>query len=117
MKSNETEPNESDRAQHLHAAFLRAVHAIERSISDASRPADLPPIAPTLQDYEDLRILRSTVRGAAAAYARRLRDEGVTPERMLVLVKATTDAAGPGFGARELTNDIVRWSIEAYFDE
>jgi len=37
---------------------------------------------------------------------------------MLVLVKEATRHHGlPGFGAQELTNDIVRWSIEAYFDE
>ena len=116
MKSNEMDHTERDRAQHLHAAFHRAVQAIEQSASGASRPADLAPAdAPAEHDYQDLRVLRSTVRGAAAAYARRLREEGVSPERMLVLVKATTDAAGPGFGVRELTNDIVRWSIEAYF--
>jgi hypothetical protein len=58
------------------------------------------------------------VRAAATAYVRRLRAEGTTPERMLVLVKsATSDHGSPGFGAQELTNDIVRWSIEAYFDE
>jgi hypothetical protein len=42
----------------------------------------------------------------------------MTPERMLVLVKtATGHRASPGFGAQELTSDIVRWSIEAYFDD
>jgi len=47
-----------------------------------------------------------------------LRDEGLTPERMLVLVKVAAGHPGTlGCGARELTNDVVRWSIEAYFDD
>ena len=117
MESKETGPTETDRAQRLHAAFLRAAHVIERLVSTTSVPADLAPAdVLAFDDYEhDIRTLRSMVRGEAAAYARRLRDEGVTPERMLVLVKATTEATGPGFGVQELTNDIVRWSIEAYF--
>jgi hypothetical protein len=37
---------------------------------------------------------------------------------MLVLVKtAAGHPAIPGCGTQELTNDIVRWSIEAYFDD
>ena len=37
---------------------------------------------------------------------------------MLVLVKAATSIHGLlGFGAQALTNDIVRWSIDASFDE
>jgi hypothetical protein len=52
------------------------------------------------------------------AYVRRLRSDGITPERMLVLVKeATVNHRITGFSAQELTNDIIRWSIEAYFDE
>ena len=56
------------------------------------------------------------VRASATAYARRLRDEGVSPERMLVLVKQAAGHPGThGIGTRELTSDIVRWSIESYF--
>ena len=66
----------------------------------------------------ELQNLRALVLASASAYARRLRDEGLTPERMLVLVKVAADHPGArGFWARELTNDVVRWSIEAYFDE
>jgi len=37
---------------------------------------------------------------------------------MLVLVKVAAGHLGAhGFSARELTNDVVRWSIEAYFDD
>ena len=117
MKSEELAPSGDDRAESLHAAFARAARAIERSAIDTPRSADVHGDAPTQQEIGDLRDLRSTVRGAAAAYARRLRDEGVTPERMLVLVKATTDTTKPGAAVRELTNDVVRWSIEAYFTD
>jgi hypothetical protein len=65
----------------------------------------------------ELQSLKALVRASATSYARRLRDEGLTPERMLVLVKVAAGHPGAhGFGAQELTNDVVRWSIEAYFD-
>ena len=112
----EQDPTGGDRGQYLHDAFMRAVQAIERAPVDPPDNADDSPAdASTRRELADVRVLRSMVRDAAAAYARRLKDEGVTPERMLVLVKATTDVARPGIGVRELTNDIVRWSIEAYF--
>ena len=111
MKSYELDPT-GDRERDLHAAFLRAAQAIENSanVRDDS-------VAGSRGDDEvaDVQALRAMVRGAATAYAQRLRDEGVTPERMLILVKATTDVSRAGLGVRELTNDIVRWSIEAYF--
>lgn len=52
---------------------------------------------------------------------RRLRADGVSPEGMLVLVKAALrDSTPPGIGALEarqaLTADVVRWSVEAYYD-
>ena len=47
-----------------------------------------------------------------------LKAEGLAPEQMLVLVKAAMSIHGLlGFGAQALTSDIVRWSIDAYFDE
>jgi len=66
----------------------------------------------------ELRAMRALVRTAATAYVRRLRDEGASPERMLVLVKTAAGHPGaPGFGVRELTDDVVRWSIEAFFGD
>jgi hypothetical protein len=110
------DPTSVDRALHLHAAFVRAAQAIETTSIQARTRADSSATASQTElEVENARTLRAIVRAAAAAYARRLREEGVTPERMLVLVKATTDVAGPGLAVRELTNDIVRWSIEAYF--
>ena len=116
MKSNETEPSDDDRARRLQAAFIRATTAIENSLIDApSSSLGVPDNASSRDDVTDIHSLHGMVKRAASDYARRLRDEGVTPERMLVLVKATTDGSKSGFAARELTSDIVRWSIEAYF--
>jgi hypothetical protein len=105
-------------SEHLRASFARAAAAADRAVgvwlvrtSTRSRPGD------TGVEHQDLRALRAVVRAAATAYARRLRAEGTAPERMVVLVKdAASHPSTPGFGARELTYDVVRWSIEAYFD-
>jgi hypothetical protein len=79
-------------------------------------PDDLPQVA-SGHTPTTVTGLRALVRAAATAYARRLRDDGETPERMLVLVKAAASSHGsPRFASQELTSDIVRWSIEAYFD-
>jgi hypothetical protein len=63
--------------------------------------------------------LRSQLRDSATAYARHLHDDGLPSERMLVLVKAAVREATPSqldpFEARELMDEIVRWSIEAYY--
>ena len=110
--------------EHLQSAFARAAAVADRAVGLwLARNSDLPAVRGTGEHPidgvgEDWRALRALVRAAATAYARRLRAEGAAPERMLVLVKsATTYRGSPGFGAQELTNDIVRWSIEAYFDE
>ena len=111
-------------AQHLQATFIRASAAADRAVgiwlartSAPHGPADLPP-ANMSGTSGEFRALRAVVRASATAYARRLRSEGETPERMLVLVKtAIGNHRIPGFGAQELTNDVIRWSIEAYFDE
>lgn len=107
--------------EHLRASFVRAAAVADRAIglwlargSLARLPGDAEPSA---DDRNDLRALKAVVRASATAYARRLRADGTTPERMLVLVKGAAGHRGiPGFGTRELTEDVVRWSIEAYFD-
>ena len=111
-------------AEHLHSAFSRAASVADRAVglwlahqSHSEVRAD----APRSSDQgvgSEFHSLRALVRASATAYARRLRDEGLTPERMLVLVKVAAGHPGTlGCGARELTNDVVRWSIEAYFDD
>ena len=108
----------------LQAAFVRAAALADRAVGLwlARRSGEAIGIHPTSREVgepdNELRAQRALARAAATAYARRLKAEGLTPERMLVLVKAATSNHGfPGFGAQELTSDIVRWSIDAYFDE
>jgi len=111
-------------AQHLQATYIRAAAAADRAIgiwlartSALRTPADLPP-ANTDRASGEFRALRAVVRASATAYARRLRRDGETPEQMLVLVKAAIGTQRiSGFNAQQLTNDLIRWSIEAYFDE
>ena len=110
--------------EHLQSTFARAAAAADRAVgiwlartAEQRTPDDVPP-APTDRASVEFRALRAVVRASATAYARRLRSEGTTPEGMLVLVKAATvNHRIPSFGAQELTNDLIRWSIEAYFDE
>jgi len=110
--------------QHLQVTFMRAAAAADRAVgiwlartSVPRTPADLP--LPNMAGASgEFRTLRAVVRASATAYARRLRRDGEAPERMLVLVKAALgNHRIPGFGAQELTNDVIRWSIDAYFDE
>jgi hypothetical protein len=111
-------------AEHLHSAFGRAARAADLAVGlwlAHQSHAEVRPERFRSSDLgvgSELQSLRALVWASAGAYARRLRDEGLTPERMLVLVKVAADHPGArGFWARELTNDVVRWSIEAYFDE
>jgi len=110
--------------EYLQVAFVRAAALADRAVGLwlARRSGESAGTYPTAREVgepdNELRALRALARAAATAYARRLKAEGLTPERMLVLVKAATSSHGfPGFGAQELTSDIVRWSIDAYFDE
>ena len=111
-------------AEHLRSAFGRAASAADRAVglwlayqSHAEVRADWPG-SPDRGVGSEFHSLRARVQASATAYARRLRDEGLTPERMLVLVKVAAGHPGaPGLGTRELTNDVVRWSIDAYFDD
>jgi hypothetical protein len=67
---------------------------------------------------ESVRI-RDLLHDTVSALAVLERAKGVTPERMLVLLKGlVVDAEAEKLEpvmARSLTDDIVRWGIEAYF--
>jgi hypothetical protein len=64
--------------------------------------------------------IRAQLRASLTGYVRRLAAEGLPAERMLVLVKRAVRDALPSQAdpdqARLLLEDVVRWSIEAYFD-
>lgn len=70
---------------------------------------------------QDSGALRAQLRASVTAYVRRLKAEGLPPERTIVLVKsAVRDGTPPeldAWEARELMEDVVRWSVEAYYDD
>ena len=109
--------------EHLQAAFARAATVADRAVGlwlskDANRSIVHFTAATVDRLDPELSVHRALARAAATAYARRLKADGLAPQQMLVLVKAATSIHGLlGFGAQALTNDIVRWSIDAYFDE
>ena len=63
--------------------------------------------------------LRAELRASVTAYVRQLKADGMPSERMLVQVKSAVHDATPPeldpYEARELMEDVVRWSIEAYY--
>jgi hypothetical protein len=63
--------------------------------------------------------LRAQLRASVTAYVHHLRAEELPSERVLVLVKSTVREAAPPeldvVEARDLMEDVVRWSIEAYY--
>ena len=62
---------------------------------------------------------RREAREAVTEFAARLRADGEPPERVLVVIKAAVRDATPGvldaMQLHALTDDVVRWSIEAYY--
>jgi len=110
--------------EHLQTAFARAATVADRAVglwlardAKGSFERSLAAGAADGSDNE-LSVYRALARAAATAYARRVKADGLPPEQMLVLVKAATSIHGLlGFGAQALTSDIVRWSIDAYFDD
>ncbi|WP_284351220.1 hypothetical protein [Roseisolibacter agri] len=63
--------------------------------------------------------LRAELRASVTALVQHLHDDGEPPQRMLVLVKSTVAAALPPecdpSERRALMEDVVRWSIDAYY--
>ena len=67
----------------------------------------------------DEQVLRDKLRDTVAAIAGLERAKGVPPEKVLMLLKGLVidaDAEKLDVGeVRSLTNDVVRWGIEAYY--
>jgi len=102
--------------------FLRAAvadRAVGSWLAGISNESTAAPTRGTAHGQDgDLPALRALACAASTSYARRLRADGIAPEQMLVLVRSATANHGLlGFGTQELTSDIVRWSIDACFDE
>src|SRR5688572_11854300 len=96
-------------AEHLRSVFDRAGPAIDRALGRWLERTAVPVFADRAEpaaeaSQSELRAMRALVRAAATAYARHLRDDGVRPERMVVLVKqATGYPLSQGFAVQELT--------------
>jgi hypothetical protein len=100
-------------------ASVRTAHALTgRSHSLLARAATL--VGASERIVQESVDLREQLRASVSAYARRLRAEGQPSERMLILVKtAVREAVPPELDSvelRELLEDVVRWSVEAYYD-
>jgi hypothetical protein len=63
--------------------------------------------------------LREQLRASVTAYVRHLKADGLPAERVLVFVKsAVREGAAPELDpaeVRALMEDVVRWSVEAYY--
>ena len=103
----------------------RARVAIQSSIERTARGQALLERTTLLAD-ESQRLreaslqLRTQLRSAVTTYVRNLRDAGTPPERVLVSVKGVVRESFcrelSAAGARALLEDVVRWSIDAYYD-
>lgn len=86
-------------------SFLRARAA---EVADASREA-------VRRSVES----RTQLRESVAAYVRHLRADGLPSERVVVLVKSAVWESTPSglevVEARTLMQDVVRWTVEAYY--
>ena len=103
-----------DRVSHLMAdAMARQTRA------EALQSRTEAALSTSQRAVRDSEALRAALRTSVTAYARRLHDEQVPPQRMLVLVKEAvreaTPAAADVLERRELMESVVRWSIEAYY--
>ena len=62
---------------------------------------------------------RDAARSAVCSFVVQLREHGVPPERMLVDVKGVAREASVGVldptSTRALVDDVVRWSVEAFY--
>jgi len=98
------------------AEAQRRSHAlIEHAVANLSLAEERRGDALALRAEADQ--LRIELCDAVAAYVVALRGMDVEPERMLVLVKALVDAPvrHADFPARELREDLIRTTIEAYY--
>ena len=114
----------STNAVELHASLARFAAAIA-TVNE--RPERGPPLRAQAESL--LRAVarrrrenvsaRTEAQAGVAAFVARLRADGTPPERMLVVVKAAVRDVTPGVLSQgqlhAMTEDVVRWSIEAYY--
>jgi hypothetical protein len=110
-------------AHEAHALIHRAVQAITEAKHHGVRPYD--PMGPSRERVVwsdsligDSLVIRDHLREAVAAIAGLERAKGAPPEKVLKLLKELVEADVDQLDlgdARSLTDDIVRWGIEAYY--
>ena len=109
---------------HIQRTLERARGPIATLRCERSR-SELPHGAQTRTDVSNASArvtlaLQAQLRASVTAYVRRLRNDGVPPEQTLVDVKAVVREATPPelaiIESRELMAEVVRWSIETYFE-
>jgi hypothetical protein len=122
--TRDSQPGSAAPAAALHETLARLATAIA-STRERQRRGPLfrdraqPILGAVTHRRQDGAIPKGEARAAVDAFAARLRADGVPPERMLVLVKAAVRDSAPGVldqaQLHALTEDVVRWSIEAYY--
>ena len=109
---------------HIQRTLARAREPIATLRRERSR-SELPYGTPTPADVSSAGVrvtqaLRAQLRASVTAYVRRLRSDGGSPEQTLVDVKAVVrDATPPELAiveSRELMAEVVRWSVETYYE-
>ena len=110
---------------HIRATLSRARSAVRGAQERMETSQSLLARASVLVGMSTTRVqassaLRAELRASVTAYVHHLRADGIPPERMLVLVKATLRESTPpeldAVEARTLMEDVVRWSVDAYYD-
>lgn len=103
----------------------RTLTELAAALAGARRPPRVPTLHPGGRSVDPRpgpnvdTAQRAAARSAVCALVVQLRERGVPPERMLVDVKGVAQAASSGVldadTARALVEDVVRWSVEAFY--
>jgi hypothetical protein len=90
-----------------------AAHQLAQLRSTMSHSVQLPPAS-----TPELAGAREALRRAVMAYVRRLRGSGVSPAQTILRVKSAVEPelTLPTYERRECVDDVVRWTIKAYYD-
>ena len=90
-----------------------AAHQLSQLRSTMSHSVQLPPASTS-----ELAGARETLRNAVMAYVRLLRHTGVSPAQTILRVKGAVEPqlTLPTYERRECVDDIVRWTVKAYYD-
>ncbi len=90
-----------------------AAHQLAQLRSAMADPSQRPPLLSS-----EMAGARETLRRAVMAYVRLLRGTGATPVQTILRVKGAVEPelTLPAHERRECVDDVVRWTIKAYYD-